>query len=34
MGTLNNSVNITREDVAWNPIAINKNKISLVKIPK
>ena len=31
MSNLNNSVNITRQDVAYNLAVINKNKISLVQ---
>lgn len=34
MSNLNNSINITRQEVVWNPIAINKNKISWVRIPR
>lgn len=33
MSNLNNSINIIRQDVVWNPVVISKNKISLVRIP-
>ena len=34
MSNLNDSINITRQDVVWNPVVKNKNNIPLVKIPR
>ena len=34
MSNLNDSINITRQDVVWNPVVKHKNNIPLVKIPR